>query len=129
MSLGVLAFWAMLAGSAMCQEGGQPVPPNGPPVPASNDNLAGLSPVGTQHGEKLPPLAISPDCWPPPCCGYDSYDPTRSACPDRSDFFFVPPRLGWYVEGDGAALRRNPVHGVDFAAAEVCCPPAAACRR
>ncbi len=119
LSLGTLAFWAMLAGSAMCQDSGQPAPPNGPPVPASNDNLAGLSPVGAQHGEKLPPLVISPDCWPPPCCGYDSYDPTQSACPDRSEFFLIPPRLGWYVQADGAALRRNPVRGVDFAATEV----------
>jgi hypothetical protein len=31
----------------------------------------------------------------------------------------MPPRLGWYVEADGVALRRNPTRGVDFAATEV----------
>jgi hypothetical protein len=121
LSLGTLAFWITLAGSAMSQDAGQAPPPNRPVCPApANDNVAGLSPAGSGHGEKaLPPLALCPDCWPPPCCASESYDPTRSCCPDNSDFFLVPPRLGWYVEVEGAALRRNPTRGVDFAASEV----------
>lgn len=104
----------------MCQDGGPPAAVNGPTPPRpSSDNLSGLSPAGAHHGEVYPPLGLSPDYWPSPCCGAEQYDPTQSCCPDKSDFFLIPPRLGWYAVADGVALRRNPTRGVDFAATEV----------
>lgn len=109
----------MLAATALCQDGGPPLPVNGPTPPRpATDNLAGLSPAGAHHGEVYPPLGLAPDCWPPPCSGAESYDPTQSCCPNRGDFFLFPPRLDWYAVADGVALRRNPTGGVDFAATE-----------
>jgi hypothetical protein len=42
-------------------------------------------------------------------------DPLESRCPEKDEFFLYPPRPRWYFLGDGAAIRRNPSHGVDFA--------------
>ena len=83
-----LAFWIVLAGSSAAQDGG-------------------FCPQ--------PDLAVPPECWPPPCQGYEPCDPLRSRCPNQDEFFLVPPRPNWYVVADGAAIRRNPVGNFDFA--------------
>jgi len=34
-------------------------------------------------------------------CRLRNFRSDRSCCPDKSDFFLVPPRLGWYAAADG----------------------------
>ena len=60
-------------------------------------------------------LAIPPECWPPQCNKCVECDPLQSSCPDRRDFFLLPPRPDWYLYSDGAAFQRVPAHGVNFA--------------
>jgi hypothetical protein len=63
-------------------------------------------------------LALSPENWPPPCLGvsHDQFDPLLSQCPDKDDYFIIPPRNCWYLRAEGGAMHRSPTHGVDFAA-------------
>ncbi len=62
-------------------------------------------------------LALSPDEWPPACCNCDPCNPLLSACPNRDEYFILPPRLDWYAVADGAAMTRVPRQIVDFASA------------
>lgn len=63
-------------------------------------------------------LALSPECW-PPACGFDmncdQCDMLKTQRPNRRDFFLVPPRPRFYIESDGAAIRRFPGKSYDFA--------------
>ena len=45
----------------------------------------------------------------------DQFDPLKTQCPDKDDYFLVPPRPRWYVTSDGGALHRNPTRNFDFA--------------
>ena len=96
-----LACSLMLAGVAVAQETGAPTPPC-----ASNPAAGSIPPVN---------LAILPDCWPPPCQGCDDRIRLHSNCPDPDDYYLVPPRPSVYVSLEGAALRRDPTHSLDFA--------------
>jgi hypothetical protein len=63
-------------------------------------------------------LAVPPEDWPPPCHGPacdTCNDPLRTACPNKDDFFLVPPRLRLYVVADGAAFCLQPQEYTDVA--------------
>jgi hypothetical protein len=115
--VGGLAFWAMLAGWVLAQESGS----NLQPIPATSQPplcCPGLTPPSCRACGTVPQtdLALSPDNWPPACCDCNPCDPLKSACPDRDEFFLVPPRPWLYVISEGAALTRVPRRSVDFAA-------------
>jgi hypothetical protein len=68
-------------------------------------------------GDSTPNLALPPECWPPPCSDTDRYqfDPLKSQCPDKDDYFLVPPRPRFYIEADGAAIQRAVRRSFDVA--------------
>ncbi len=59
-------------------------------------------------------LAVPPEYWPPPCCDCNPCDPLQTCCPNRDDFFLIPPRNCWYGIADGAAIRRDPRRNIEF---------------
>jgi hypothetical protein len=68
---------------------------------------------GSANYQCLPPQ----NCWPPPCglLPCDACKQAKSLCPDKDDFFLLPPRLCWYGVADGAAIRRDPKGDFNFA--------------
>jgi hypothetical protein len=123
---GSLVSLAILAGLAVAQE--TPLSqlsvtsPDLVPSPAKPpcDVCPGpRSGVCRETGNSSPPnLMLPPECWPPPC-GYDvdhdQFDSLKTQCPDKDDYFLAPPRPRFYIESDGAAIRRDPGRGFDFA--------------
>jgi hypothetical protein len=112
-----LAFWVMLAGWGLAQENGN----NLQPVPAATQPpqcCPGLTPPSCRSCGNVPQtdLTLPPGNWPPACCECDPCDPLKSACPNKDEFFLVPPRPWLYVISDGAAITRVPRRSVDFAA-------------
>ena len=107
----------MLAGSGLAQEGvlvPEPAPPASQAPPYCCPPLT--CPECRQCGNvPQPDLAIPPESWPVPCDNCKPCDPLQTGCPDRTDFFLLPPRPAWYVISDGAAITRKPSHGNDFA--------------
>jgi hypothetical protein len=73
------------------------------------------APECRQCGSPQVQLALPPDNWPAQCVGCDECDPLRSCCPSKDEFYIFPPRPRWYVTLEGAAIRREPTHNLDFA--------------
>jgi hypothetical protein len=113
-----LATWAVLAGSALAQNGPLVPQPEPPAVAAPPYCCPPLSPPDCRQCGNIPQpdLAIPPDCWPMRCDNCKPCDPLQTGCPDRADFFLLPPRPAWYLIADGGALCRRANHAVDFAA-------------
>ncbi len=118
------ALWAMVAGIAAAQEAVATPPPTAPVPAVAPAEVGGPNPTPRQvpcreAGDSCPPnLALDPDHWPPTSWGvpYDQFDPLKSQCPSKDDYFILPPRNCWYFRLEGGAMRRMPTHSVDFAA-------------
>jgi hypothetical protein len=108
-----LAVWAASAIVATAQEGD---------IGGKSPCPTGGTPCGDFHGDcpqcgnvPQPNLAIPPDHWPPPCCASDPCDPLQSCCPNRDEYFIIPPRPRLYIVSEGAAIARFPGRSLDFA--------------
>jgi hypothetical protein len=108
-----LVVWVALAVTALAQDNDAGVRST-EPVPQT--------PCAGDHGEcrqcgNVPQvnLALEPENWPAPCHDCDPCDPLRTCCPNKEDFFLVPPRPRLYIRSEGAAIRRDPTHSIDFA--------------
>lgn len=66
-------------------------------------------------------LALPPDQWPSTVVGadYEQFAPLDPKCPDKDDYFIIPPRLCWYFRPEGGALHRDPSNSVEFAAVPI----------
>jgi hypothetical protein len=110
-----MAFCMVLRGAAVAQESANAPQANMPlSLAPASDPGPGLACRQCGNASQVN-LALSPDCWPPVCRSCDVCDPLQSCCPDADEYFLVPPRLRWYAAVDGAAIRRNPSHSVNFA--------------
>jgi hypothetical protein len=113
---GGLAYLTVLAGWVLAQDGAN----NLQPIAATSQTplcCPGLTPPSCRDcgSSPQPNLVLSPDDWPPACCNCTPCDPLQSACPNREDYFLVPPRPCLYVVADGAAITRVPRRTIDFA--------------
>jgi hypothetical protein len=130
-----LTILAGLAGLATAQESLPQSQQNAPstalaPIPAKTpyNGYAG-SKAGACQGtgcvSSPRDLALQPESWPPLCSetvGCDPCDRVLTGCPAPCDYFLVPPRPRFYIEADGAAIRRDP--GRVFSAASLGMIPA-----
>jgi hypothetical protein len=115
-----LAFWMILAGLARSQNAASMTEsPVSVSQPSNRNCPEATSGVCREIGNSNPPnLALPPEAWPSPSEGMtrDQFDPLKTQCPDKDDYFIIPPRPSLYVVADGAAIHRAPSSGVEFAA-------------
>ncbi len=106
-------LWTFFAAATFAVEDGRAALgvaiPDGPPCAACEGECRQCGNVPQVN------LAVAPENWPPPCEACDPCDPLRTCCPDKEDFFLVPPRPNLYFQFDGAAMRRSPTQQRDFA--------------
>ena len=126
-----LALCLLVARPAASQEAAQAAYPPGMPTvavpqPLPQDSGQPLRPAPCPAGSpwlccepQVPPqcrqcgnvpqvdLAIPPEYWPPPCGECKPCDPLQTCCPNKEDFFLVPPRPCFYAVFDGAAIGRD----------------------